>query len=245
MKYEEIYKALRHQIARGELHGKLPSKRQLARQEDVSLITVEKAYELLLAEGYITSVERKGYYACKLEPIVKVDVPTRDIPIQKVAHDYDSSFPFATWAKCIRATLSQRNPEWLLNNATWHLQNVLAEDICNPNQVVVANYLDFDAEIYDVTEDDLAHATRKRELLNWSRERQKRYLLEDNLAGTSMFLIDAVGKVIVRKTLPEIIGVSYYILPVELLPQKSETNPVIHEALARFIERPGGRTPGL
>lgn len=245
MKYVDIYKTLRHQIARGELHGKLPSKRELAKQEGVSLITVEKAYELLLSEGYITSVERSGYYACELEPIIKAKAPKVEIKVQRVEHDYDSTFPFSTWAKCIRATLSQCNPEWVLNNATWHLQNVLAKGICDPNQIVVAQDLLFDAEIYEVTEDDLAQATRKRELLNWSREKQKRYLLEDNLSGSSMFLIDAVGKVIVKKNFPEIIGVGYYILPAELLPQKSDVNPVIHESLARFIERPGGRAPGL
>lgn len=243
MKYLEIYRALRHEIAHGELKGKLPSKRSLAAQENVSLITVEKAYELLLAEGYITSKERKGYYACELAPIVKVDKPKVEIAAPEEIHEYDADFPFSAWAKCIRAALTQCNPDYLVQNANKHLREALAEGVCDPNQIVVAQNIAIDKEIYEATEEDLASAQRKRELLNWSRERQDRYLLEDNLQGSSLFPIDAVGKVIVRRSFPEIIGVTYYILPPELLPQKQSANPVIHEALARYIKRPGAKRP--
>ena len=51
-------------IKRGD---KLPSKRILADKENVSVITVAHAYELLASEGYITSRMRSGYYVSYLE----------------------------------------------------------------------------------------------------------------------------------------------------------------------------------
>ena len=54
---------------------KLPSKRALAKQLGVSLITVEAAYDQLVAEGYIRSRERCGYYACDLAPAAKIEEP--------------------------------------------------------------------------------------------------------------------------------------------------------------------------
>ena len=48
----------------GTLAGgsRLPSKRQLAANLRVSQITVESAYGQLLAEGYIASEPRRGYF---------------------------------------------------------------------------------------------------------------------------------------------------------------------------------------
>ena len=42
-------------------------KRILADKENVSVITVAHAYELLASEGYITSRMRSGYYVSYLE----------------------------------------------------------------------------------------------------------------------------------------------------------------------------------
>ena len=63
--YEFLYLCIRQDICSGKIRPfeKLPSKRSLAEHLRVSIITVKNAYEQLLAEGYITSCERKGYYA--------------------------------------------------------------------------------------------------------------------------------------------------------------------------------------
>ena len=62
--YQQIYKGIKKAILAGKLQSneKLPSKRKLADQLDVSVNSVTNAYEQLLAEGYIYSMERKGYY---------------------------------------------------------------------------------------------------------------------------------------------------------------------------------------
>ena len=53
--YEALYRCIRQDILSGVLKAgqKLPSKRSLASNLEVSKITVETAYSQLLAEGYI------------------------------------------------------------------------------------------------------------------------------------------------------------------------------------------------
>lgn len=66
--YEHLYRCIRDDIEQGRIapDEKLPSKRTLARHLGVSLITVEGAYTQLIAEGYVRSEPRRGYYACDL-----------------------------------------------------------------------------------------------------------------------------------------------------------------------------------
>ena len=75
--YEYLYRCIRHDIAHGKIESgqKLPSKRALAKQLGVSLITIEAAYDQLAAEGYIHSRERCGYYACELAPAAHIKEP--------------------------------------------------------------------------------------------------------------------------------------------------------------------------
>lgn len=62
--YQQIYLYLKSQIETGQLReaSKLPSVRQLAQLLGVSRNTTQLAYEQLLAEGYIRSKPKKGYY---------------------------------------------------------------------------------------------------------------------------------------------------------------------------------------
>ena len=62
--YEQLYRAVRADIMSGTLAGgeRLPSKRQLAANLRISQITVETAYSQLLAEGYLVSEPRRGYF---------------------------------------------------------------------------------------------------------------------------------------------------------------------------------------
>ena len=63
--YEQLYEGIRRDILSGTLpaHQRLPSKRALAQHLEVSIITVQNAYEQLAAEGYIYSVAGKGSFA--------------------------------------------------------------------------------------------------------------------------------------------------------------------------------------
>lgn len=62
--YEHLYKCIKNDIKKGvlEKNEKLPSKRSLAKNLGISVITVENAYAQLIAEGYVYSIAKKGYY---------------------------------------------------------------------------------------------------------------------------------------------------------------------------------------
>ena len=72
-RYDYLYRRIRHDIAHGNIlpDEKLPSKRALARNLGVSVITVEAAYAQLIAEGYVRTEERRGYFACELSPVAR------------------------------------------------------------------------------------------------------------------------------------------------------------------------------
>lgn len=67
--YEHLYKEIKNDILIGNLkaHEKLPSKRALAAHLNVSVVTVENAYSQLLAEGYIYSKPKSGFYVCDVK----------------------------------------------------------------------------------------------------------------------------------------------------------------------------------
>lgn len=62
--YLQLYRQLRDDIIRGVFpwESRLPSKRLLAEETGVSVITVEHAYTLLCEEGYAQSRPRSGYF---------------------------------------------------------------------------------------------------------------------------------------------------------------------------------------
>ena len=62
--YEYLYKCIKNDILQGNLQAgeKLPSKRSFAKNLGISVITVENAYEQLIAEGYIYSMPKRGFY---------------------------------------------------------------------------------------------------------------------------------------------------------------------------------------
>lgn len=60
--YEFLYRKIKEDILSGKLAAgeKLPSKRSLARNLQIGVITVENAYAQLLMEGYLYSREKEG-----------------------------------------------------------------------------------------------------------------------------------------------------------------------------------------
>ena len=62
--YEYLYACIREDILRGVLQAgeKLPSKRAMAKDHGIALITVENAYAQLMIEGYVTAKEKSGYF---------------------------------------------------------------------------------------------------------------------------------------------------------------------------------------
>lgn len=105
--YMQIYRQLREDIVTGVLPQgtKLPSKRLMAGELGVSLITVEHAYELLTDEGYAAAKERSGYYAAfggKLHSTAAKQARQEEAPVVSAPED----FPFSVFARTMRRVLT-------------------------------------------------------------------------------------------------------------------------------------------
>ena len=75
--YERIYRCIREDILAGRLGSgeRLPSKRSFAKNNGISIITVENAYAQLMAEGYIYSLPKKGFYVSDIRLLPEPQSP--------------------------------------------------------------------------------------------------------------------------------------------------------------------------
>ena len=120
--YEALYRYIRGDILSGALAPgeKLPSKRALAENLEVSKITVEAAYNQLLSEGYIRSQEKVGYFveAVERHSPAPVASPLRSAPEKKPAIDLTGMgtvrFPFSVWMKLQREVMLDYGEKLLL-----------------------------------------------------------------------------------------------------------------------------------
>ena len=127
--YTHLYKCIKKDILEGTLKAaeKLPSKRMLAKNLGISLITVENAYAQLLVEGYIYSEPKRGYYVATLQqqlppasnapaaqPIVE---PKEHITLSFAKSSVPAdTFPYNTWARLLRNTLTSADEHALISD---------------------------------------------------------------------------------------------------------------------------------
>ena len=120
--YEALYRCIRSDILSGVLAPgvKLPSKRALAANLKVSKITVEGAYDQLLAEGYLRSVEKVGYFVehtehSVLQPHIPLVPPQqKELPILDLTGGGTVRFPFSIWSRLQRQVMLDYGEELLL-----------------------------------------------------------------------------------------------------------------------------------
>ncbi|MBM7651328.1 MocR-like transcriptional regulator GabR [Neobacillus cucumis] len=162
--YQQIYEGIKDNILKGRLKAneKLPSKRSLAEQLNVSINSVSFGYEQLLAEGYIYTIERKGYFVeniteilqrgnlfkDKLPEDLKEDPVNRDgwLSLSHMASDI-SFFPFKEWMKCQeRAVQSYKRElsEIAYSQGPYEVRDTICHMIaltrgvnCEPEQIVL------------------------------------------------------------------------------------------------------------
>ncbi|MBQ8748334.1 MAG: PLP-dependent aminotransferase family protein [Oscillospiraceae bacterium] len=120
--YEALYRCIRSDILSGKLKAnqKLPSKRALCANLKVSKITVEAAYNQLLSEGYIRSVEKVGYFvetvtefAPQLPQKTTLSPATGSDRIDLTANG-SIHFPFSVWSKLQREVVLDLGKKLLL-----------------------------------------------------------------------------------------------------------------------------------
>ncbi|RHM53000.1 PLP-dependent aminotransferase family protein [Mitsuokella sp. AF33-22] len=159
--YEHLYRCIRGDILAGRLRAgeKLPSKRSLARQLGISVITVEGAYGQLVAEGYCQSVPKKGFFVVRVmgvpqESLRKAEpAAEREAPRPRYFADFTANslppadFPFKTWTRLLRQVIAGQ-PEALLERSpgmgilslratiAGHLRSFRGLDV-TPGQIVI------------------------------------------------------------------------------------------------------------
>lgn len=118
--YEEVYEEIKGNILAGKLKKgeRLVSKRSIAEQFGVSVVTAENAIAQLIAEGYITAVQRSGYFIQysgggenekKTEKTVFPALPRDNTPLSGAA----ALFPFTVWARLMRSVISEQDTRLL------------------------------------------------------------------------------------------------------------------------------------
>lgn len=123
--YEQLYDYIKNEIVENNLkfNDKLPSKRSLSDHLGISINTVTNAYEILIDEGYIYSVERKGYFISNIDNIINIpfanaenienDDKNKKFKYNLKYNNIDTdNFPIYNWKKSTINVLDS-NDNWL------------------------------------------------------------------------------------------------------------------------------------
>ena len=151
--YEQLYRSLAAEMRTGAISAgtRMPGKRRLAAELSVSVNTVDAAYQMLAAEGYLEARERSGFYvqeylALPPRPERAPGTPAKPMEPEAPAGEaappsppvrYDLStrgvdpalFPFRTWAR-LQKELLYSSPELLTHGdaqGDWELRQALAD----------------------------------------------------------------------------------------------------------------------
>lgn len=107
--YLQLYKQIREDIIEGVYlyNTKLPSKRCLAAETGVSIITVEHAYALLCEEGYVESKERSGFVVVFRKTDGFVSTNEQHTPISQTNNQcIYPNFPLSVLNKTMRKVMT-------------------------------------------------------------------------------------------------------------------------------------------
>lgn len=140
--YMQLYKQLRDDIVGGvyKYGSKLPSKRLVATETGVSVITVEHAYGLLCDEGYAESRQRSGYYVIySSEACFPVSEKYEKVK-QNNYHNVDTEFPLSLYCKTVRRVLSDYGEDIFIkspNNGCRELRQAIASYLARSRGIKV------------------------------------------------------------------------------------------------------------
>lgn len=159
--YEALYRSIRSDILTGKLKAgeKLPSKRALSQHLEVSKITVETAYNQLLAEGYISSREKVGYFVEAMEHAAPAQAPStlsspeHPEPLLDLTGGAGEQFPFSVWSRLQREVMLDYGEKLLLplpNRGIPELRQAIAQHLAafrgmqvEPENILVGAGTDF------------------------------------------------------------------------------------------------------
>jgi GntR family transcriptional regulator/MocR family aminotransferase len=157
--YEQLYRHISREITQGSLPAgtRLPSRRRLSQRLGISQMTVESAFELLKAEGFLRSEPRRGLFVENLIPLRRSEVENHQFsPHKRIfsvpAYDFSplstdiQLFPFKPFTRLLRETLMQE-PDALKRGhpqGDYSLREALAQFlyeyrgvVCQPGEIVI------------------------------------------------------------------------------------------------------------
>lgn len=117
--YLQIYEYIKAEIIQGTISvgTRLPSHRNLASQLNISRITVESAYQQLLAEGYVESKPKRGIFVANFDidviPNKKRNAAKKTSNLIDEKFEYDCSqglidqnkFPITNWKRALQESI--------------------------------------------------------------------------------------------------------------------------------------------
>lgn len=163
-KYQYLHRCIRDDIRKGTLSAgsRLPAKRLLAHDLEVSVSTVEHAYSLLVSEGYLTVKPGSGFVVCpgKAEEVnssknnreqnnesSKDKDQGQECASFQHLIDFKANrcslelFPLDTWSRLMRQVLSERNPAMLEPipfNGLYSLRKAIATNLYESKGICVS-----------------------------------------------------------------------------------------------------------
>lgn len=165
--YHQLYEWIKREIRFGRIEPetRLPSKRKLASHLGLSQNTIQSAYSQLIEEGFVTSIEKKGYYVNRIDHLTQVDVAKNSVTsvseeqIDPIRFDFSYQgvdphvFPFGVWRKLTRDAINEYDKELLIQgDPKGHvdLRRSLAAYLyqsrgvsCTADQIVISSGIEF------------------------------------------------------------------------------------------------------
>ena len=148
--YLQLYRQIRDDITRQifRFGDKMPSKRMIAEDTGVSVITAEHAYELLLDEGYLESRERSGYYVVYREadvfPVADENRRERRKPGNSdrrwMNTEEREDFPFPGYARIMRRVITEYGERIMVkspNQGLPELRRAIADYLARSRGILV------------------------------------------------------------------------------------------------------------
>ncbi|XGU47780.1 PLP-dependent aminotransferase family protein [Fusobacterium necrophorum subsp. funduliforme] len=163
--YIQMYTEIKKQIQNGNFctDEKLPSKKNFMEHYHISQSTVQNALYLLLEEGYIYSIERRGYFVSNVENMVTTpflcEHKAKEENIEKIEYDFAysgvdaRSIPKTIFKRITRDIYEEQNEDLLFQG---DIQGYfpLRESICqylvnsrgfsvNPSQIIISSGIEY------------------------------------------------------------------------------------------------------
>ncbi len=147
--YEQLYKEIKKNILSGEygIDYRLPAIRNLAKELHISHNTVNRAYQQLLAEGYIHATQGSGFYVeelylnadTKRKILKKADHSPKDVIEPQYAIQYDFSrsgfanegFSWNKWSRYIQNALTDSAYKSVIKECPNKGSLELREEVCS------------------------------------------------------------------------------------------------------------------